>query len=372
MSLGLFLFSVLGFTLIMHLIFVNVIIGAAVLTVSVRYLAYLRNDNYLEFLARRMFRILVIFDLFGGVWGTILTVYMGGFFPSMTAIFTKVYYYPVAVALTGILLSIPLIVMYWHLWGRISPRNHSLLGILLAASILLVPIGFRYLFAGLNYPVGIMGGTDAVNPLLNPIYPPLIIHTILGGIDIGAFVIAAILATKSNLDVRGIRISLSVGVALLVPQAIAGAYYYVTLTEFDPYIANNISGPLLGARPELSFIYPLFYVAIILVAVLAILGTTALYQADKGIISRPIVITTGILSEVILVLMEFVNDGSRYPYLFMNGYSGTTINQLLNTVMPLPLYAIYGMIASTIAFTIIFSVVFYYGIIKHYLPETEE
>lgn len=373
MSIDLFLFSLLGFTLIMHLIFVNVIIGVTVLTVAIRYMAYLRNDPYLELLARKAFRVMVIFDLFGGVWGTILTVYMAGFFPSMVAIFTRIYFYPVAIALTGILVSIPLIVMYWHLWGRISPRSHSLLGIPMAISVLLVPLGFRYLFAGLNYPIGIDGDQPSyIAALANPVYPALALHTILGGLDIGAFVLAAILATRSNMDVRGVRIALSTGMALLIPQSIAGAYYYVVLAGYDPYIVNNIAGPLLGGKPSLGFVYPLFYTAIVLVVALTIVGAIALYNSMMGFVNRPLAITAGILSELILVLMEFVNDGSRYPYLFLSGNAGIPVNELLNEAIPLPLVAIYTMIASTLIFTVIFSIVLYYGLFRRYLPETEE
>lgn len=92
--LALLSFAVLGFALEMHLVFVNVIVGATVLTVVTRYLAYLRRDPGLESVARDMFRLMVVTELFGGVWGgTILTVFMAGLFPSMTAIFTKVYFY---------------------------------------------------------------------------------------------------------------------------------------------------------------------------------------------------------------------------------------------------------------------------------------
>ncbi|WP_243669477.1 hypothetical protein [Vulcanisaeta sp. JCM 16161] len=46
--LALLSFAVLGFALEMHLVFVNVIIGATVLTVITRYLAYLRRDRALS------------------------------------------------------------------------------------------------------------------------------------------------------------------------------------------------------------------------------------------------------------------------------------------------------------------------------------
>ncbi len=79
-------------------------------------------------------------------------------------------------------------------------------------------MGFRYFFAGMTY------ADPPSSALANPVYPPpLIIHTLIGATDIGAFVIAAVLATKGNLDVRGgVRISLGTGLALLPAQAAAG------------------------------------------------------------------------------------------------------------------------------------------------------
>ncbi len=68
--------------------------------------------------------------------------------------------------------------------------------------------------------------------------------------------------------------------------------------------------------------------------------------------------------------MEYVNDGSRYPYLFLSGSSGIPITQLLNTLIPLPpLIAIYTMLLSTLVFTAIFTITLYYAIIRRFLPE---
>ncbi|BDR92079.1 cytochrome ubiquinol oxidase subunit I [Vulcanisaeta souniana] len=365
--LALLSFAVLGFALEMHLVFVNVIIGATVLTVVTRYLAYLRRDPGLESVAKGMFRLMVVTELFGGVWGTILTVFMAGLFPSMTAIFTRTYFYPIAIALVGILVSIPLIAIYWHLWGRVNPRTHSLIGVPLAISVLLVPVGFRYLFAGLDYPQYIM--TNSLAVFSNPIYPPLIIHTLIGAMDIGAFVTASVLATRRNMNINGMRIALGTGLVLLVPQAIAGAYYFTVLGRYDPYIVSNIAGPLLGYDPGTALFYPAFYTAITLTIALGATALYAFYAAMQGRVVRPAVIGTGFLAEAILVLMEYVNDGSRYPYLFLSGNSGIPITQLLNTLIPLPLIAIYTMLLSTLIFTAIFTITLYYAIIRRFLPE---
>ncbi len=362
-------FILLGFFLEAHLVFVNVIIGATVLTVAVRYLAYRRKDEGLNALARDMFKLMVVTDLFGGVWATILTVYMAAAFPSMTAIFTKVDFYPVAIALVGILASIPLIAAYWHLWNRISPRAHSALGIPLAISVLLVPIGFRYLFAELDYPQFLEPGFEPIDAFSNPIYPPLIAHTIIGAVDIGAFVLAAVLAIGKSPKLEGVKMSLGVGLALLVPQAIAGGYYFVTLEKYAPYVAANIAGPLLGFDSPSDLFYPAFYAAIALTAALGLVATYAFYAAMKGRVAKPAVVSTGVLAEVVMVLMEYVNDGARYPYMFVSGDGGIPVDQLINQLIRMPAATIYVALASTLIFTVLFGVVFYYAVVRRLLPE---
>ncbi len=364
MNIVMFSFILLGFTLLMHLVFVNVIIGAAALTVAMRYVAYRRGDAGLELLARKAFRILVVSDLFGGVWATILTVLMAGLYPSMTAIFMHDYFYPVAIAITGIMVSIPLIAVYWHLWGRMNPRLHSLLGLLLLASILLVPIGFRYFFAGMTY-------ADPSSALANPVYPPLIIHTLIGAVDIGAFVTAAVLASRSNLDVRGVRISLGTGLAMLPAQAAAGGYYYAVLVKYSPYVAGNVGGPLLGYADGNPMVYPAFYSGVALAAVLGAVAAYAFYASLRGEVRRWAVIMSGVLSEAVMLLMEYANDMARYPYIFVQGSGGATASSLLDSLMPIPLSAIYIMLASSIFFVGVFSAAFYYAILRRFIPETE-
>gem|GEM_PF-5789161 len=65
-------------------------------------------------------------------------------------------------------------------------------------------------------------------------YPALALHTILGGLDIGAFVPAAILVTRSNMDVRGVRIALSMGMALLIPSLRRRRFPAVSFSMVSP------------------------------------------------------------------------------------------------------------------------------------------
>lgn len=80
------------------------------------------------------------------------------------------------------------------------------------------------------------------------------------------------------------------------------------LERYDPYIVSAIAGPLLGYDPGTALFYPAFYAAIALTIALGVTAIYAFYTVMRGRVVRPAVISTGVLAEVILVLMEYVND----------------------------------------------------------------
>jgi len=63
---------------------------------------------------------------------------------------------------------------------------------------------------------------------------------------------------------------------------------------------------------------------------------------------------------------------ARYPYIFVEGMGGVSAAGMLDELMSLPLAAIYTMLFSAIFFAAIFSVAFYYAILRRFIPETED
>ena len=90
---------------------------------------------------------------------------------------------------------------------------------------------------------------------------------------------------------------------------------------------------------------------------------------NQYILSKSSINYAIILAEAVLILMEYVSNGPRYPYLFINGNTGLPITQFMNTLIPIPLTAIYTMPLSTLIFTAIFSITLYYAIIRRFLAE---
>jgi len=68
----------LGFSVIMHVTFVSITLGAGLLAAYLRSLSLV--DPGWEVPARRVFKLLILAELFSGVWGTIITVFLFQFY----------------------------------------------------------------------------------------------------------------------------------------------------------------------------------------------------------------------------------------------------------------------------------------------------
>jgi len=365
-------FSVLGLSVLVHIVFVNITIGTGWISAVSRYLAWRRNDANLELMSRRVFKILVITELFSGVWGTIMTVILAGLFPTFLAIATDVLFHPILIALTSIIIRIPSIVIFWYSWGRISPRAHSSLGFVMAASGLGVPIGFRYLFAEITSPHAILlalkGYRDEarIQVFFNPTYPSLILHTILGALIVGSLVTASYFAIKNNTNVGFSRYGLWIGAILLPLQTIVGTWYLLSLGTESPILFRNLMG-ISGSTFNAA---PLFTAKILIVALIAVFIYGGLKTAKGGGTAMPrYVAHLGTLGVVMLIISEFINDGARYPYFVLVGESGLRPAEFMNIYMDIPLPIVYLVLGSLMLLTGVFIAMFYYALNRKLLAD---
>ena len=134
-------------TVLIHVTLVNIVLGLSILVPILEYISYRRRDPVLLETAGRSFRFLAVSDLAAGVWGTWLTIVLAGLWPSLAYIAMTEPFTAISIALIGILVSIPSIVIYWYSWDRGSPRTHIMVEILMGASALAVPRGFRAIFS---------------------------------------------------------------------------------------------------------------------------------------------------------------------------------------------------------------------------------
>jgi hypothetical protein len=66
-------FAGLGLSVVLHVIFVSMTLGTGLLAALYRWRAYGENDAWAELFARKVFKVLIVSELFSGVWGTIIT-----------------------------------------------------------------------------------------------------------------------------------------------------------------------------------------------------------------------------------------------------------------------------------------------------------
>ncbi len=88
-------FSVLGIVVLVHVILVNITLGTGWICAMARFLGWRRKSADFEIMSRRVLKILIVCELFSGVWGTIITVVLAGFFPTLMAIATDIIFYPI-------------------------------------------------------------------------------------------------------------------------------------------------------------------------------------------------------------------------------------------------------------------------------------
>ncbi|MCX8195692.1 MAG: cytochrome ubiquinol oxidase subunit I [Acidilobaceae archaeon] len=361
----------MGISLIVHVGLVSVTLGVGLITAIYRYLAYARNDSYLEVFARRAFRLLAVTELFSGVWGTIITVVLAGFFTGLFALLANVLFTPIVIALIGIMIRIPSIAIFWYTWGRIDPRTHSILGFVMALSGFMIPLGFRALMSDITAPVAIgsflnkqpFGAFDAY---FSSIYWNLYLHTVLAVISVGGFMVVSIMALDG--DAKGVKIAAPYAFLPLVAQFLVGPLYLLQLHFSSPYVFDalvRIDKLLQGSGGLFS---PAFAVKVLSALLLLWIGLNIYLGARRGAIS-PYAKYGGLLAIFVAVVGEIVNSGSRYPYMIVLDSAGKRIEEYFNyyiaigDVFPAVIVILFFLIMSLVIFTI----AAYYALIRKFV-----
>jgi cytochrome d ubiquinol oxidase subunit I len=368
-------FTILGIALIVHIIIVNITLGTGWISAMARFLAWFRHRPDLEVMSRKVFKILIIHELFSGVWGTIITVILAGLFPTLMATATDIIFLPILIALSSILIRIPSIALFWYSWGKIRPGFHTALGFVMAISGFGVPLGFRYIFAEINYPYALsmaMNGlveTARTAVFFNPLYPWLLLHTLFGALSIGGFIVASFFAIKGNVNPKFAWTGLWHGVIFLCVQGVLGPSYLVNLSGKAPLLYSNIVG-LAGSSFD---IFPLFMLKLSLVAFLVAISIKVWRGVNRGggIVPR-YTLVLGPVAITIALIGEFMNDAGRYPYLVLLGNSGLTPAEFMNTYVQVPWLTVLTVLGVLLVFVGAFIVTTYYALNKRFLSDMPE
>ena len=334
-------FLLLGIATLVHITFVNLVLGFSVIIPITEYLSYRKNDDTLMDVARRTFKYLILTDLVAGVWGTWITVALAGLWPTLTYIATTVLFIPITIAIVGILIAIPSIAVYWYTWGKVSRGVHLFVGCLMAFGALLVPAGFRMIFAFVDDPVGL---SEALKGNLyaifgNPIYPIWVVWSWFGSLAMSALVAGGMYAWRAHGsgDETGMALKetmyfLKLGIPFLAITATLGTYFFYSLQPASPYIFAAITGNTGVAQYNFLTI-SLLYPALTIIAFGA--ASVLFVLAKKGKLTKlPSLVLTA--SAFLMVpIAEAVNDASRAPYMVITGDKGLPANAFANTMIPI-------------------------------------
>lgn len=350
-------FVILGISVIVHVGLVSVTIGTSLVSAIYRYLAYKRNDLQLEAFARKAFRLLAVTELFSGVWGTVITVVLAGFFPGLFAKFVGALLVPIVIALIGIMVRLSTIVIFWYTWGRISAQLHSYIGFLVAITGFMIPFGFRALFSEITVPVALDGGSSPFAAYASPLFWNLYLHTALAVISVGAFMLVSIFAVGN--DVNGMKIAMPYAFYPLMLQFLAGPLYYAQLHFSAEHMFKSMTGgpftPVLALKVLLAF--SLLYAA---------------YLVNRSLKAgqiHPYAKYLGFWAIATAIFGEILNSGSRYPYMVVEGAQGTSLTAYFNyyisiaQVFPAVIVIVLFLVASIVVFTF----AAYYALIKRYV-----
>lgn len=330
-------FLLLGMTTLVHITFVNLVLGFSVIVPLTEYMSYRRRDERLMQLAKRTFRWLILTDLVAGVWGTWITIALAGLWPTLTYIAATVLFVPITTAIVGILIAIPSIAIYWYTWGKVSKGLHLFIGCLMAFGALLVPAGFRMIFAFVDDPVGLNQALKGNLYVIfaNPIYPVLVVWSWFGAFAMSALVAAGVYAAKSTEDTNVDRLMetryfLELGIPSLLITAILAACFYLCLQGVSPYLYAAATGGI--AQYDFQ---PLFLTYPLLLLIAGASALALLTLARKGTINRTLSLILAIAAFLTVPTVEAVNDASRAPYMVITGDTGLLANAFANTMMPI-------------------------------------
>jgi cytochrome d ubiquinol oxidase subunit I len=289
-----------------------------------------RRDGRYNDAVKGIARYLIAIYAVGGVFGTVITVFLAGMLPVFTNL-AGVLLWPVwATAIAfGVAVALPLIGYWYRTLGSMSPGRHVALGFLTAGFTTVIPMMFRLVFAVVNYPAGVdvvkdpssLVGFDLVvhnywSLFSNPTYPPLILATLFGAVAFANALIAFVYGYRGvRPEAASIsrRIALSFGAA----SALSGVWYLVELYYYAPTMAWAI----LGTRPPtipaaLAPVYePTYSLTAAFAAIIALGLMSAALLALSGRIRNRALNALGMLASIALVIdVEEVNLLAHLPY----------------------------------------------------------
>ncbi len=318
-----------------HIPIVYTVLGLAWLLPTLEYLGYRRgNENYVS-MARNMGAYLITIYAIGGLFGTIITVFLAGLLPVFTDVAGALFWPVWGVAIVfGIVIALPMLGFYYRTFASLPPMRHVAVGYLTAVFMTVIPAMFRMVFAVINYPIGveitkssssIIGFNLSVNlgqAIGNPTYPPLLLATIAAALALTSALMASIHSWRGASSPNayyeaGRSLGAKLAIAFGALWAVFGAWYLYEVYLYSPTVAWSIMGRPPSYLPSafLSVYQPTYDLAwlLYLIIALAVVDLIALVI----IIRRPSKTAAALTLMVSLAIVdasEVLNGVAHMPY----------------------------------------------------------
>ncbi|MCE4609295.1 MAG: cytochrome ubiquinol oxidase subunit I [Desulfurococcales archaeon] len=344
----------LAYTFGIHIMLVNIGIALSILVPYLKYRAKKNNDEALLNFSYKLMRFYAATYGVAGVYATAFTVFLLSFYPNFLGIAGNIALMPFAIAILLIVVHFTAITTYYYGWNRLSDKAHNIAGIFLALSAVLIPLGFRSVFAFLNTPKGLyFDGTVArlnlLEALSNPTLLPLYLKSLVASLTAGLILVTGYAAVKyyktsddqyrnalKSIVDRGVPWALA-GLGLML---ILGLWYALSLRVVE-YKFNNIFGPLGWKVGDGTVAFNLSWLLIIKL-ILYVAQVYLVYVAytsikKSGFLSRKEasnLLFAGMLALVTIVLGEYLNAFSQYPYFIADVTDPKVVQSIPPEVLP--------------------------------------
>ncbi len=327
-------FAGIAFTFFIHYFFVTVVLGLSVIIPVLEIRGRMSRDEDFIKLARRLTSYLIRVDLFAGVMATWLTVFLAGYWPSLLYIATNVLFYPIVLAIAGIMIAIVSMGLYWYTWDKMSGRAHIVVGLFMMIGALLVPFGMSSIFATIDFPYGIttekLSGLtlfvpNGQSPFYNPIYIPLALYTWFIAIALTAFIVLTyfVLRDRKNKGPEFAKGIPTLRIIAVIFSVLSIITFFITVMEIkgnSQYIYSQMSSHLYLQILEGM---------IIIITMLSFLTFMKSIETWVALIGSAI-------SYFFMMFFEITVNVVRYPYIIISGNAGIPATDMVNPLFQIP------------------------------------
>jgi len=322
----------IAFTFFAHYFFVTIVLGLSILIPIFEIWGRLKKNEENVAFARKLTSYLIRVDLFAGVLATWLTVFLAGYWPSLLFTATDTLFYPVSIAIVGIMIAIVSMAIYWYTWDKMKPNTHIVVGLFMMIGALLVPLGMSSIFATIDYPYGVkvetVSGLTLFLPnnqsvFLNPVYWPLVLYTWFISLAVTSFIVtvyAQNVVKKGEFGNGIIRLTRSITIISSVLSLIFMIILVNEIKSYSQYIYTAMQGNYSLMISEILAI-------IMLVLAIGLFSRNLIY---------PMALVGSIASYFLMMYFEIEMNISRYPYIIVIGKSGIPASDEINPLFNIP------------------------------------